>query len=787
MTSVFTAASPPPLRVDIDEAVGFLVAWAPSPWALFAITEMPTGEKRVVASIAADEADAAEFVGSYAGRGWNLYFSMNRPSPSVRTTPRKDEIVELVGLHVDVDLPKPPSPYAAPTPENIDRLLEVLRTVSPPPTGVVFSGGGFQAIWNFPAPIPATQENVLRVEAANRALEGALAADNCHNVNRLLRLPGTINVPDARKRARGRVPARAYVVSYDASLSWELGRDHVPAPRAQRDPSDELPLDDDVESGRSIGELSARLQRLIRTGDASDWGNDRSRLVWYVVTNLVRLRWTKEEVLAVLLNQTLGLYAHLSSQSDPRSYAARQVERATAAVRSDWERHRLTNQILHSSQSNVRRALDEIGAKFSFNTFAIRAYVNGAGPLRPIDDDSTINLRLTIDERFGFLPDKDLFSDVIRNLCRQGDYHPVRDYLDSLEWDGIPRLGRPSPHDLAEAEDDRNVPLEPDGGSPGWLTTYGGAEDSAYTRMVGRLILIAAVRRVRDPGCKFDEMLVLINPIQGTDKSTAVQILAKDIAWFADSLPLGASPKQVIEQLSGKWIVEASELNGMRKSDVEHLKTFMAQRYDSDRLAYDRYRTELPRQCVFIGTTNSTVFLKDDQNRRFWPVMVDRFDTAALARDVDKLWAEAARAEADRESIRLPRALWAVAAERQAEARSSEPWAETIGDVLGDLPGRIVNADVWKILNKPSFNRTQDDNRRIGETMRELGFERRRLRVDGQVRIVYVRGTPLEQRAVIYVFRDEITGTVTANHDPADSAVLDVIHANADFPGRPEP
>lgn len=753
--SSFTPHRPPPIEADVDESMFFLTQLTPLPWALVAITELEDESKRVIGGRFDTYDDARAWISLYTDRRWNLYFTSNVPTAScpLRTTPRKDEIETLMGLHVDLDLPKPPHPHASPSPENLERLLRRLESVEPPPTAVVFSGGGYQALWRFPeGEALESRLHADRVEATNQTLERAFAADHCHNVNRLLRLPGTVNYPDARKRARGRVPTRAYLVSLDPENRWSYARDPIPTATLEESPGADL--EDPAPSVAALVDLPTRLQRLIRSGDAADWNGDRSRLVWYVVTNLIRARWADEDIVTLLLNSAYGVSTHVLAQSDPRRYSARQVTQAHEAIQSDWERNYRSGQILPNSQRNLRRALDELGASFSYNTFALRAYVNGAsGPFRMVDDDAINQIRLDVDDRFGFMPDKELFHDVTRALCRRGDFHPILDYLSSLTWDRTPRLGRPACQ----------------GGAPNeasWLTRYAGAEDSDYTRAVGRLILVAAVRRVREPGCKFDEMLVFMNPDQGTLKSSALQILARRLEWFSDSLPLNATPKQVIEQLSGKWIVESSDLNGMKKSDVEELKRFLSARTDTDRLAYDRYRTELPRQCVFFGTTNSTVFLKDDQNRRFWPIHVQTFHLSALERDVDQLWAEAAAAELDGESIRLAENLWPAAAERQADARSQEPWAEVLDAALGDITGRLVNMDAWTIINKPFHFRTQDDNKRIGQALRELGWERTRKRVDGTVKIVYERGAPAERFRLIYVFRNPVDNVVTVTHDP---------------------
>ena len=130
--------------------------------------------------------------------------------------------------------------------------------------------------------------------------------------------------------------------------------------------------------------------------------------------------------------------------------------------------------------------------------------------------------------------------------------------------------------------------------------------------------------------------------------------MAINDAWFTDDLPLNADGQKIIEAIAGRWIVEAAELKGLRKSDVEHLKVFLSRQVDRARMPYGRLPREFPRQCVVVGTTNSSKYLRDGTgNRRFWPIQIDAFDIDRLLADRDQLWAEAAHAEAAGESVRL--------------------------------------------------------------------------------------------------------------------------------------
>ena len=168
------------------------------------------------------------------------------------------------------------------------------------------------------------------------------------------------------------------------------------------------------------------------------------------------------------------------------------------------------------------------------------------------------------------------------------------------------------------------------------MIKYAGAEDNDYSRAVASITLIAAVRRVVQPGCKFDELLIFESP-QGQNKSTALRSLCPHDEWFSDDLPLGVTSKEIIERTGGKWIIEAQELMNMRKAQVEHLKSFLSRQVDGPvRLAYARTPTELPRQFIIIGTTNSTSYLRDATgNRRFWPIKLKLFDVKGIRADRD--------------------------------------------------------------------------------------------------------------------------------------------------------
>ena len=413
-----------------------------------------------------------------------------------------------------------------------------------------------------------------------------------------------------------------------------------------------------------------------------------------------------------------------------------------------------------SSLPNTKVALTKMGLECHHDLFKLRYLINGEAIesfVGEVSDPALLRVRERIYECFGFDPSTQTVHTAVQTLANHHRFHPVRDYLDGLKWDGVPRI------------DD-------------WLIRYAGTDDNEYVRAVGALVLVAAVRRVREPGCKFDEILVLENPEQGNNKSSALQVLAVRREWFSDNLPLGLSAKETIEALSGHWIVEASELHGMRKSEIDKVKAFASRDTDRARLAYDRAPTAAPRQCVIIGTTNNEQYLRDlSGNRRFWPVRIVRFDLEALLRDRDQLWAETAAREASGAGIRLPERLWATAAREQQERVIENPFVSVLDTVLREksdmvngelvegkpMQGKIAVEDLWTIVGVRPAQRSQDKFELMGDAMKQLGWDRVRLRVgDGQRAYHYVRGPQPHQRisVVLVGYEDGVPPVPVASY-----------------------
>ena len=362
------------------------------------------------------------------------------------------------------------------------------------------------------------------------------------------------------------------------------------------------------------------------------------------------------------------------------------------------------------NEGNLLRAISWAGIELSFDDFGhdyCIAGLEGYGPR--LDDDALDELFLLIAREYFFKMPVTDFRRIVRAAARRNRFHPVRNYLSGLRWDGLERLDT-------------------------WLIDYAGAPDTPFVRAVGRIMLIAAVRRVRDPGCKFDEMLVLESP-EGRDKSTAFRVLAGE-EWFTDEMPLNSSSREVIEQLRGHWIIECADLKGLRKAEVTTLKAFLSRQVDTATLKYKEETTRFKRQCIFVGTTNEANYLLSTTgNRRFWPVPIDYFDIDALRQARDQLWAEAALCEDTGESIRLSRTLWDVAREEQSQRTAIDEWDEIIAEWLEaeSRERNLISPDgdrtKLKDVAKDALNITADklDQRaieRIAKGLRAAGWMR---------------------------------------------------------------
>jgi len=237
-----------------------------------------------------------------------------------------------------------------------------------------------------------------------------------------------------------------------------------------------------------------------------------------------------------------------------------------------------------------------------------------------------------------------------------------------------------------------------------------------------------------------------------THNSSGLRALCPEEDWFTDDLPLDADTKRQMESTAGKLIVEAGELKGMTKGDVNKLKGYLSRHEDKARMAYGRKEKISPRQFIIIGTTNDAQYLRDPTgNRRFWPVAIIYVDVDMLRRDREQLWAEAAYYESQGESIRLKPSLYGMAAEEQEHRRVVDTIELILEEALDGKVGRIKSTDIWNLLGKDPADAKPDEQMRMGEAMRRLGWEFSRPRVKGQRVRYYMKGVDDEKDVLLGV------------------------------------
>ena len=309
-----------------------------------------------------------------------------------------------------------------------------------------------------------------------------------------------------------------------------------------------------------------------------------------------------------------------------------------------------------------------------------------------------------------------IIQNAFTEVAHANKFHPIKEYIEAQEWDGTERAER-------------------------IFIDYLGAEDSHYVKQVTRKILLAAVKRLYVPGCKFDEMLVLVGP-QGCCKSSIIAKIGKE--WFSDSLRTFEN-KEAGEHLQSGWIFEIGELSAMKKSEVEEVKAFLSKTEDRYRVAYDRQVSDFPRKCVFFGTTNTREFLRDSTgNRRFWPVDVilsdelkKHFWSNFTDEVVSQIWAEVLTWFKAGESLVLDDEARIEAERQQIEHMEIDPrlgiiqeWLDEPieeGDIVeGDLGEkvpkvRVCASQIWvECLGNKKGSMRQWEAKEIRDLMKEI-------------------------------------------------------------------
>jgi hypothetical protein len=734
----------------------------------------------------------------------NLYFTVNGLLRPIHKKALKTDMSDVVALHVDIDVPSGEDQDAV-----AEKLVERILSHDPPPSVVIMSGGGAQAFWILNESdrlgLNGDEAACEQAERYTRGLEDSFSsergakADRCHNVDRIMRLPGTINVPDAKKVEKGRKPALAKLVLDNYARTYPLstfkqaddknamvpiapgaqpgaGGAAASAPKNGRinvrldwDEIDKLstasPIDINdlraagveehallsLQYGDNLGKLHtyhANIGHRVSEGQMGSY----SEVFLAIATSLLKAGLGYSEAASVLKNPNFGGTKHVQGKAK-ESEKRRAIERAIGKAAGDLALKAAREAATRAGMPMWRDCKDEaglypaptmanaiigveaLGIRCSYDMFHDKMLLSYDGsdeqvlsvPFGEYSDNTLMIIRDVIDRKWRFDPlEKNLF-DAVRALALRNKFDPILDYLQDVQtqWDGVPRLDT-------------------------WVMKYLGCEDTPLNRAIGCVTLIGAVRRARQPGCKFDTITVLEGP-EGTRKSGVIEALAGK-ENFSDQTILGVSDKEAQELLGGVWLFECAELSGMGRKDVEHVKAFATRTIDRARKAWGRNVEWQARRCILLATTNDKRYLLSQTgNRRFLPLETTVIDLEGIIADRDQLWAEAAYREAAGESQFLDASLWAAANEAQEERRVTDPWEDTLaqmpvfvtesdgvgrqdhrilwpttmaeeGDVLCVATSTILNY----VLRLPASQQTPVAGKRVANIMERIGWKRKK-------------------------------------------------------------
>lgn len=347
------------------------------------------------------------------------------------------------------------------------------------------------------------------------------------------------------------------------------------------------------------------------------------------------------------------------------------------------------------NMSNLMLMLEhirELGPNIRWNELANRPEWAG----EPITDSDLVRIRLLL-EANDFEPSVNDVLPAVIHHAHKNAFHPIRDYLISLDWDGKPRIDT-------------------------WMIRTLGATDSAFNRAVGRKTLIAAVARAFNPGCKVDTVLVLEGP-QGIRKSTAIATLFGE-RYTAESVNLFDQHNKMVMAMMGAWCVELAEFIAIAKRDQNTVKGMLSMRSDRVVLPYAKMASDHPRQCVFFGTINpgESGYLTDSTgNRRYWPVEVSKANVEMIALHRDQMWAEAYQAFLNGETWWLSDEDEALAAHEVAKREEYDVWDEILEMKLAGVKSVSIAAALREI-GVPAERMGKRERDRVGASLRRLGF-----------------------------------------------------------------
>lgn len=371
-----------------------------------------------------------------------------------------------------------------------------------------------------------------------------------------------------------------------------------------------------------------------------------------------------------------------------------------------WTRglHKSENGALrHKSTGNCFLLLENMDLKECFRLNEFTKEVEIAHPVpwskkcgRPIQESDLIEIVRWLEGVGQFGINLQMCMSVVQAVAEQHSYHPLQAWLLSLKWDGQPRIDK-------------------------WISYYLGCEADPYLEAIGAKFLIGCVARVSDPGCKFDNMLILEGP-QGILKSSCLEVLfGRD--YFTDEIADFGS-KDAAMQLQGVWCVEIAELSTFTRSAAERIKEFVSRRVDRLRPPYGRILVKWPRTAVLVGTTNASAGYFQDHtgNRRFWPVTCVKIALDDLRKAREQLWAEAVSRYLTSDKWWLEGQEIELASVEQNARYDEDAWHGLIADFVSGRSSITTHEILVTCLSIPIPQISDGSKKRVARTLSSLGW-----------------------------------------------------------------
>jgi hypothetical protein len=607
---------------------------------------------------------------------------------------KQENVLLLKSFRLDIDIGKH-NCYGS-IREGIEALLQFCKHINIPFPFLVMSGIGFHAWWALSEPISRERWRTITDRLKTACEAEGLLVDHVvtKDAARILRCPGTFNCKNGKEvelhSSYSTLMKTHKLTSFMPLITYKLTKE-------KQEPPQNVEVLFNAETHKYYSHLLSLIPNTIETTydkwfqvaaavHSLGWGETGKEmfLAWSQINpkhematfnktwnGLNNAEYDGKKITPATLTflaekETIGTIKAFDTDDSVyrmEGYSDEKYDKYCKLYNDAIWETTSKGRIKDRSHLNTNKAVIGLGIRGKVNSFKDKEELlvpDLSDEWQEFSDKLVSRINGIIQNRYAFEAGITQTRVALNELCYTFEYNPVREYLDSLVWDKVSRLDT-------------------------WLATWYGAEDNDLNRFFGSTFLIAAVRRAKQPGCKFDHVLVLEGSTN-LGKSLSVKILAGHDDYFSDQSIINKQEREQHELVEGVWFYEISELAGLRKADLEALKAFVTRTSDKTRKAYAHKKTESSRTCVFIGTTdNPDPYLQDPSgNRRFWPVSVKFVDIKGLTDARDQLFAEAVVREKEHGPLLVPKDLFESATELQKTRLVAPKYYDAFSEIAGD-------------------------------------------------------------------------------------------------------